>query len=248
MNIRTATWVIGDIHGGLKALQQVIERIGPESMDRLIFLGDFVDGWSESAAVIRYLMELDQQYACIFIKGNHDAWCESWLDGTMPGDVEAHWLLQGGLATVQSYLQLSPEEKLLHLSFFQRMKDYYEEEERLFIHAGFTSLHGPAHDRFVGTHRWDRTLWEMALAMDPRIQKDSRLYPRRLLLYKEIFIGHTITLKFGSTLPMQACNVFNVDTGAAYDGKLSAMNIDTKAVVQSDPLPLLYPNEKGRNA
>ena len=68
------TLVIGDIHGGARALRQVIGRVGLESEDRLIFLGDYVDGWPESRQVIDYLIELDRGYACMFIIGNHDVW------------------------------------------------------------------------------------------------------------------------------------------------------------------------------
>ena len=35
---------IGDIHGGLKALQQVMKRAEVTPEDKLIFLGDYVDG------------------------------------------------------------------------------------------------------------------------------------------------------------------------------------------------------------
>jgi serine/threonine protein phosphatase 1 len=51
------TLVIGDIHGGLKALIQVLERAKVTSNDTLIFLGDYVDGWSDSPQVIDFLME-----------------------------------------------------------------------------------------------------------------------------------------------------------------------------------------------
>ena len=34
--------VVGDIHGGLKALRQVLERIGSREGDRFVFLGDYV--------------------------------------------------------------------------------------------------------------------------------------------------------------------------------------------------------------
>ena len=37
------TLVIGDIHGGLKALEQVLERANVTPEDKLIFLGDYVD-------------------------------------------------------------------------------------------------------------------------------------------------------------------------------------------------------------
>ena len=71
------TLAIGDIHGGLKALEQVFERAAVNATDRLIFVGDYVDGWSQSAPVIDFLLNLKQE--CIFIKGNHDFWCEQWL-------------------------------------------------------------------------------------------------------------------------------------------------------------------------
>ncbi len=37
------------------------------------------------------------------------------------------------------------------------------------------------------------------------------------------------------------------DTGAAFKGPLSIMDIDTKAFWQSDPLHTFYPGERGRN-
>ena len=39
------TLVVGDIHGGLKALEQALERANVTDKDKLIFLGDYVDGW-----------------------------------------------------------------------------------------------------------------------------------------------------------------------------------------------------------
>jgi serine/threonine protein phosphatase 1 len=47
--MKKRTLVFGDIHGGLRALQQLFERAKITADDRLIFLGDYVDGWSESA-------------------------------------------------------------------------------------------------------------------------------------------------------------------------------------------------------
>jgi serine/threonine protein phosphatase 1 len=240
-----STFVIGDIHGALKALQQIIGKLNPEKEDTLIFLGDYVDGWSQSAEVMAYLMELDQQYTCVFIKGNHDGWCEDWLRGNLRKE---SWLSHGGKLTVESYKSLDIPDKTKHLAFFSRMKNYYvDDASRLFIHAGFCSMHGPQHEPYESNYSWDRTLWEMALTMDKRILKDSKLYPKRLLLFNEIYIGHTPTINYDVDRPMQACNVWNIDTGAAFYGRLSAMNIDTKEVFQSDVVKDLYPDEKGRN-
>ncbi|UYQ95334.1 metallophosphoesterase [Chitinophaga horti] len=238
-------FAIGDVHGALIALQQLIARIAPLPQDRLIFLGDYVDGWSQSAAVIDYLMELDQQYDCVFMKGNHDAWCEEWLNGHTPDSI---WVYQGGHVTLDSYANVSEERKSVHRGFFNRMRNFYEDEDgRLFVHAGFTSLRGPHAERAASNFCWDRTLWELALATSPRLRKTSILYPKRLLLYKEIFIGHTPTINYGSEMPMKGCNVWNVDTGAAFKGKISALEVQTKKVIQSDYVYELYPGEKGRN-
>jgi serine/threonine protein phosphatase 1 len=65
--------------------------------------------------------------------------------------------------------------------------------------------------------------------------------------YSEIYIGHTPTLNFLKDKPMNAVNVWNVDTGAAFTGPLSAIDINTKEIFQSDTLKALYPEEKGRN-
>lgn len=237
--------VIGDIHGALRALKEVLAKAALEKNDTLIFLGDYVDGWSESAQLIEYLLELDDQYHCIFLKGNHDAWCEDWLiHGTTPRD----WLISGGYSTIQSYEQLATERRTIHLEFYSRMKKFFEAEERLFIHAGYSSIHGPARDRYESNYYWDRSLWELAFATDDRLSRDSIRFPKRLKLYSEIFIGHTPTINFGSMLPMHATNVWNVDTGAAFTGRLTAMNVETKEYWQSEIVQKLYPGENGRNS
>jgi serine/threonine protein phosphatase 1 len=239
------TLAIGDIHGGFKALMQVLERAHVTENDTLIFLGDYVDGWSESSQIIQFLMELSQKQECIFIKGNHDAWTEDWLSFGNAPDV---WLQNGGKSTVDSYFDYSLEDLEKHLEFFQKMKNYYvDEENRLFIHAGYSSMHGPEKEVYSSNYRWDRTLWETAVAMDKKLAKNSELYPKRFLLFNEIFIGHTPTLHLGIDKPVNKANIWNLDTGAAFTGSLTMMDVNTKQFWQSDPLPSLYLDEKGRN-
>lgn len=240
-----AIYVIGDIHGGLKALIQVLNKVEVKDNDTLIFVGDYVDGWSDSAQVIQFLVELSQKIKCTFIKGNHDVWCEAWLK---TGAVNQTWYMHGGKETIESYEGFSSGMKKDHLFFFENMLLYYlDNQNRLFLHGGFTSMHGVDHESDSATLYFDRTLWEMALTLDKRIEKDSILYPKRLKHYAEIYIGHTPSTNFNCDVPMHAANVWNIDTGAAFYGKLSAINIDSKRVFQSDNLPKLYPNEKGRN-
>ena len=240
--------VIGDIHGGLKALHQVLDRAKVTSKDTLIFLGDFVDGWSESPAVLDFLIQLEQQQNCIFIKGNHDDLVLKWLTTNKEGFDEKMWFQHGGEATSLSYERVDEATKEKHITFLKSLKNYYlDDENRLFIHAGFTNVRGVDFEFFKPLFYWDRTLWEMALALDTTLSKDHITYPNRLKLYKEIYIGHTPVTKINETIPINKACIWNIDTGAAFIGKLTIMDIETKEFWQSDNLPKLYPKENGRN-
>jgi serine/threonine protein phosphatase 1 len=242
------TFVIGDIHGGLKALIQVLERAKISKEDTLIFLGDFVDGWSESPAVLDFLIALEKSHNCIFIKGNHDDLVLQWLTGNKVDFNEQLWFQHGGKATALAYEKISTSEKEAHITFLQSLQNYHiDAQNRLFIHAGFTNLKGVEHEYFKPLFYWDRTLWEMVLALDSKIDSNSSIYPKRLQLYSEIFIGHTPVTQIGKTIPVHFSGVWNVDTGAAFKGQLTLMDVDSKEFFQSDSLPDLYPDENGRN-
>ncbi len=239
------TLVIGDMHGALKALQQLIERVKIIQNDTLIFLGDYVDGWSESAQLVSFLIELKKTNNCIFIRGNHDDLCYKWLTQKT---YNPEWIQHGGQATMDSYAKLSQEEIDIHLKFYRELNNYHiDDQNRLFLHAGFSNLHGPHREYFDETFYWDRTLWEIALATDPKLKKTDIRYPKRLLLFDEIYIGHTPVSRINQTTPTQATCVWNIDTAAAFKGPLTAMDINTKEFWQSDPVHLLYPDENGRN-
>lgn len=239
------TFVIGDIHGGLKALQQVINRANVTANDKLIFLGDYVDGWSETPAVLDFLIDLSATYSCVFMQGNHEEMLIKWLKKEDDNEL---WRFHGGEATVQAYQNIPLKTIEKHISFLEKLNEFYiDDKNRLFVHAGFTHLKGVAFEYFRGMLWWDRTLWETAMAVDGNLSADSVRYPQRLKLYKEIYVGHTPVIRFGASAPMNFANVWNVDTGAAFTGKLSILNVDTKEYWQSDSLPDLYPAEKGRN-
>lgn len=235
----------GDIHGGLKALIQLLEKIKVTPQDELIFLGDYVDGWSDSANVVSYLIELAKQNTCIFIRGNHDDLAHHWLE---TGEFNEKWLEHGGQSSLDAYREFSAEKIEMHIDFYSQMLNYYiDKKNRLFVHAGFTNLHGPDREYHPTGFYWDRTLWEMALSLDKNLKPDDLFYPKRLNIFEEIFIGHTPVTRIGQDKPVNKANIWNVDTGAAFMGKLSAIDVDTKEIWQSEPVFKLYPDEEGRN-
>lgn len=261
------TLVIGDIHGGKKAFQQCLLRSDFNiNKDKLIFLGDYVDGWSESAELIQFLIELSNNATekPIFLRGNHDKWCQDWL---LEGKSLLNWTQQGGQSTINSYIKTGYLTSDIHKEFFKNLLDYYiDEENRGFVHGGFTSAMGLGYEIYNADYYWDRDLWELALMQNDRTHYGGNLpIFRRFEKHKEIYIGHTSTIfntvkphlkeynhpqqevKNGSiTIPMNRCNIWNIDTGCGYKGKLTILDIDTKEFWQSDFINTLYSDEKGR--
>nr|WP_315161518.1 metallophosphoesterase family protein [uncultured Flavobacterium sp.] len=239
------TLVIGDIHGGLRALHQIMERANVTKNDTLIFLGDYVDGWSQSPQVLDFIIDLKTKQNCVCIRGNHDDLLLEWLDESKDNLL---WYKHGGEATVLAYESVSAEIKQKHIEFLKSLENFYlDEQRRLFVHAGFTNMNGVDFEYFPGLFYWDRTLWETALALDKTLKTDDIFYPKRLTLYNEIYIGHTPVTRIGETTPIKKANIWNVDTGAAFKGPLTIMDVDTKEFWQSEPLNQLYFDEKGRN-
>lgn len=239
------TLVIGDIHGAYKALEQVLARATVTENDTLIFLGDYVDGWSQSPQVINFLLRLKETNPCIFIRGNHDDLCLQWL---RDGKHNEQWLANGGQSTVDAYKLTDTATKKKHISFLESLQNYHiDEKNRLFVHAGFTNRRGIQFEYFPQLFYWDRTLWETALALNPLLSKDDPMYPKRFLHYQEVYIGHTPVIRIGKTIPVHAANIWNIDTGAAYKSPLTILDVNTKQYWQSDNANELYPEERGRN-
>jgi serine/threonine protein phosphatase 1 len=91
---------IGDIHGCLDQLRELLARVVPTPHDQLVFLGDYVDRGPDSAGVVEVLLTLrDQLPRTVFLRGNH----EQMLLDVLAGGDPAIFLLNGGEQTIASY-------------------------------------------------------------------------------------------------------------------------------------------------
>ena len=269
LNRKGRTLVFGDAHGGFKAFLQVLERCNfNNKIDKLIGLGDVADGWGQTAELVEYLIQLQKESnnRHIFLRGNHDVWCQEWLN---TGERKPIWVVQGGQATIDSYIRTGLVTNAEHKNFFNELHNYYvDEENRGFVHGGFISKNGLGHEAYQSDYYWDRDLWGLALLQHGKkldnmsVEANTKL--RRFEKHKEIYIGHTTTgnwlvkphlpeyqfeeqPKEGRiVVPMNRCNVWNMDTGGGFEGRLTIMDIDTKEFWQSDDLRTLYPDERGR--
>jgi serine/threonine protein phosphatase 1 len=220
------TYVIGDIHGADRALAQVLER-SPfrPGLDRLIQLGDVADGWPDTPACVERLLGIPNS---IWLTGNHDWWTAVWL---ATGQASPSWLPQGGQATYDAYQPLPPEQRQRHFDDFFGQQQTYHEDERgnLYVHAGYDPG-VPIEEQDPFELFWTRDLWRQH---------------QPAAGYHECFIGHTPTWP-ASPGPEQRRNVWNLDQGAGFGGRLTMLNVRTKQYVQSDPVPELYPGVQGR--
>ena len=66
-------YAIGDIHGELEKLDELLALLTIEPGDKLIFLGDYIDRGPDSPGVIERLIELRERHDCVFLLGNHES-------------------------------------------------------------------------------------------------------------------------------------------------------------------------------
>jgi len=228
------TFVIGDIHGAFRALQQCFERAEFDNdNDMLICLGDVCDSWPEVDKVIDKLLGVK---TFVLIEGNHDQWALDWF---ISGTAQSIWTNQGGDATITSYKE--KEIPAAHIEFLQSALPYFVSGNKLFVHGGI--IPGiPLEKQDRGIFAWDRSLISSAM-----ILKDSGR-ERNLTGYDEVYIGHTPTLKYGEKVPVKACEIYMMDTGAGWpDGVLTIMDTNAKETYKSDIMSRIYKGIKGRD-
>jgi serine/threonine protein phosphatase 1 len=199
-----ATYVIGDIHGCLPPLQQLLEKVAPRSGDEVVFIGDYIDRGPHSREVVEYLLGLPHR--CVFLLGNHEKMLLDFLDGTDPGI----YLANGGLETLQSYGGDFANIPPAHLSFFRRLRPMYETSGHLIVHAGIRPL-VPLERQKVDDLVWIRQEFFQFIGRFP----------------KPVVFGHTPLRRV-----LLADDRIGIDTGCVYGGKLTCLKLPQREIIQ----------------
>lgn len=150
-------YAVGDIHGRLDLLDQILEKIEADDSSRpaarttIVFLGDLIDRGPQSAQVVERLRTYRPDFAePVFLMGNH----EEVLLRILAGETEIlpDWLRFGGAECARSYgldgAELETVEpgtavrKLRravpkdHVTFISEFADTASFGDYLFVHAG----------------------------------------------------------------------------------------------------------------
>lgn len=218
-------YAIGDVHGRLDLLDQLLETIEADdaargsSQTQIIFLGDLIDRGPHSAGVVDRAMQLASRGApCRFLLGNHE---EVFLK-VLEGDLKAlaFFARIGGRETILSYGVTEEEYRdadypelleivqarvpAAHHAFIGGFEDMILAGDFAFVHAGIKPGVALA-DQRPGDLRWIRT----------------EFLERGDEFEKIIVHGHTIAEEV-EVRP----NRIGLDTGAYASGKLTAMGFE----------------------
>ncbi len=219
-----SVYVVGDIHGRLDCLIKAHATIdrdrreNPTAGTTEIYLGDYIDRGPESCGVIACLLARRSDVETVFLRGNHEAMFERFLDGEIPFEA---WRKVGGAETLASYgldrRNLTKDYRLSkdvaatlvpqnHRAFLRELKTFHVVGPYCFVHAGLRP--------------------NVALAQ--QTDDDLTGIRSRFLNHKSSFgfvvvHGHTPVVE----VDFQP-NRINIDTGAYATHRLSVLKITAK--------------------
>lgn len=218
-------YAIGDVHGRLDLLEQLLalieadNRSRPVAESQLIFLGDLVDRGPDSAHVMECALALRRTAPNTrFIMGNH----EEMLLRVIAGDLEAlpAYTQYGGLETILSYgiseedfrgfddeelrAALQAAVPLSHLALLASFEGLIEIGDYAFVHAGIKPGI-PIAEQDPHDTRWIRQDFLNYQAPHERV----------------IVHGHSIS----QDIEWRA-NRIGIDTGAYASNKLTALGLE----------------------
>ena len=214
-------YAIGDVHGRDDLLSQLHNDIRTHHQqlhsDRdaeMVYVGDYIDRGPDSAAVMDRAMAGFDGFETTCLLGNHEAMMLDCLD-TDNRLVWDNWLYNGGEETLLS-LGVSPRtdggdpDELAdalgpdRLTWLKSLALYYEAGPYLFVHAGI------APNVPLELQRPKDLLWIRSRFLDSNVDHGCI-----------VVHGHT---PFDE--PVVKHNRIGIDTGAAFDGILTAVVLD----------------------
>jgi serine/threonine protein phosphatase 1 len=223
-------YAVGDIHGRLDLLDQMLEIIGQDGASRkpmrtvIVFLGDYIDRGNDSKGVVERLISgLPEDITAVFLKGNHEDLLLSFLEEPVSG---LNWLHNGGETALMSYgvdraaiddaiwlgkrglmeaaaqfHSLLPDE---HLRFYRSLKLSYRAGDYFFAHAGVRP----------------------GVALDRQTEDDLIWIRGEFLNYTYEFGAVVVHGHTPARFPQDLHNRIGIDTLAFHTGKLTAVGLD----------------------
>lgn len=239
--------IIGDIHGCLKELKELTLKLGYDWSEgfpvhpkrrKLAFVGDLTDRGPDSLGVVNVVWTIVvQRKQAFYTPGNH---CNKLYRYFLGNNVK---ITHGLETTVAEYKRLSSREQKnireKFISLYEQSPLYhlFEKDKLIICHAGIR-------EDLIGKN--NQKVKTFVLYGDITGEKNSDGTPVRLDWARgyrgpyTIVYGHTPVKE-----PRIIGNTYNIDTGAVFGGKLTALRFPEMELV-SVPSSMPYMEEKFR--
>lgn len=214
------TFAVGDIHGCLSELKQLLDKLPLNKQSLVIFLGDYIDRGPDSKGVVSFLLEFRKKHNCIFLMGNHEQLMLDFIDFRRLNP----WLSNGAKQTLESYgydggdFQVPAD----HLNFFRSCEYFLEASDYFFVHGGI-----PADLTIKQALKRSKVhlIWER-----------DHINAQKYKWEKTIVCGHTPQKK-----AVLKDKLIAIDTGCVYGtpsgyGHLTAIQIPSRTLFQVESL------------
>lgn len=199
-------FAIGDIHGCLRTLNALLDKIAFTTSDELIFLGDYVDRGPDSIGVLNKLAMLKLNgYQVVMLRGNH----EQMLMDNYFFESEKNELGLGNQQLLDSFgitsLRQMPTE---YLDFLATLPYYHLSGDYILVHAGMNFKVGDPFKN-VDDMMWMRNWYK---------QIDREWLGNRIIIH-----GHTPQTKMETRTQLENLDTLpalNIDCGVYFRSKL----------------------------
>ncbi|OMF32618.1 hypothetical protein BK133_14005 [Paenibacillus sp. FSL H8-0548] len=222
------TIVISDIHGYYQTFVALLNMVQYNAIhDRLVLLGDYVDGGPSSLKVVQYVRGLAKLNGVSAIGGNHDDMFLNWLD-------DKDYILSpytsarnGGMQTIRSFCPWYEDESddvkarsfikqkyATDIHFLRNLKYFIEDQHHIYVHAGIDPQ--LSHWRHTSTkdYRW--------------IRGKFHAHDGILPIFKKIVFGHEVTARLHHSKqfdPWFGKQMIGIDGGIKFGYQLNALII-----------------------
>jgi serine/threonine protein phosphatase 1 len=220
-------YAIGDIHGRADLLTKLLGVISADAdgrgaaLNRLVYLGDYVDRGPDSRGVIDLVLDgVPSGFSVVTLMGNHEEMMRRFVGGEIA--LGRTWMINGGDATLASY-GIDPPGWLDGSAAYRRASDE--------LAASLPQRHRDFLGRLALSHELGDYFFVHAGVRPgvplPRQLQEDLLWIRDEFLDSEddfgkrVVHGHSIAPK-----PMVERNRIGIDTGAYASGTLTALVLE----------------------
>ncbi|WP_208560932.1 metallophosphoesterase family protein [Marinilactibacillus kalidii] len=229
-------FVIGDIHGQITMLEQLLQKWNREKQ-QLVFVGDLGDRGENPKACFERARQLVLEEGAICLRGNHEEMLLNFMNH--PEQYIENYAMNGGLVTINSFIDEEIEgkkpkelaEKLQQQApwlkpFIESLPLKVEWGNYLIVHAGVD----------LTIKDWKET------SNQNLVWIREGFYDQPNNTGKTIIFGHTVTAMLNekqsdASIWLSGDGKIGIDGGAVYGGSLHGIVIDQSGMIEQYSIP-----------